>query len=57
MVIRQIKSASGANPKQRATLEALSLGRIGATSKRDDTPQLQGQLHKVSHLVVVEEGD
>lgn len=51
--IRQVKSASGANPSQRATLEALGLGRIGKAVERKDSPQLQGQLRVVSHLVEV----
>ena len=54
MTIRQIRSVNGANPKQRKTLDALGLGRIGATTELKDTPQLQGQLRVVSHLVEVE---
>jgi large subunit ribosomal protein L30 len=55
MTIRQIRSANGANPKQRKTLTALGLGRIGRTTELKDSPQLQGQLRVVSHLVVVED--
>ena len=55
MTIRQIRSVNGANPKQRKTLAALGLGRIGKTAELKDTPQLQGQLRVVSHLVEVEE--
>ncbi|MBW8059131.1 MAG: 50S ribosomal protein L30 [Solirubrobacterales bacterium] len=51
--IRQVKSANGTNPSQRATLQALGLGRIGKTVERKDSPQLQGQLRVVSHLVEV----
>ena len=54
--IRQIKSASGSKPNQRATLQALGLGRIGAASERTDSPQLRGQLRVVGHLVEVDEG-
>ncbi len=51
--ISQVKSAAGTNPKQKATLKALGLGRIGKAVERKDTPQLQGQLRVVSHLVEV----
>jgi len=53
LTVRQVRSAKGTNPKQRATLAALGLGRIGKRSERQDTPQLQGQLRVVSHLVEV----
>jgi large subunit ribosomal protein L30 len=51
--IAQVKSANGTDPKQKATLKALGLGRIGKAVERKDTPQLQGQLRVVSHLVEV----
>lgn len=51
--IRQIRSLNGANPNQKATLKALGLGGIGKAVERKDSPQLQGQLHVVSHLVEV----
>jgi large subunit ribosomal protein L30 len=51
--IAQVRSANGTDPKQKATLKALGLGRIGKAVERKDTPQLQGQLKVVSHLVEV----
>jgi large subunit ribosomal protein L30 len=51
--IRQVRSTAGTNPSQKATLEALGLGRIGTAVERKDSPQLQGQLRVVSHLVEV----
>ena len=51
--IAQIRSANGTDPKQKATLNALGLGRIGKSVERKDSPQLQGQLKVVSHLVEV----
>lgn len=51
--IEQIKSTAGTNPSQKATLTALGLGRIGKAVERKDSPQLQGQLRVVSHLVEV----
>jgi large subunit ribosomal protein L30 len=51
--IEQVRSANGTDPKQKATLRALGLGRIGKAVERKDSPQLQGQLRVVSHLVEV----
>jgi large subunit ribosomal protein L30 len=51
--IEQVKSTAGTNPSQKATLTALGLGRIGKAVERKDSPQLQGQLRVVSHLVEV----
>jgi len=54
--ISQVRSANGTNPNQKATLEALKLGRIGKTAEIKDSEQLQGQLRVVSHLVEVDGG-
>jgi large subunit ribosomal protein L30 len=54
--IKQIRSANGTNPSQKATLEALGLGGIGKSVDRKDSPQLQGQIRVVSHLVEVDGG-
>jgi large subunit ribosomal protein L30 len=51
--ISQVRSTAGTDPKQKATLKALGLGRIGKSVERKDSPQLQGQLKVVSHLVEV----
>jgi large subunit ribosomal protein L30 len=55
--VTQVKSAIGIKPKQRGTLRALGLRRIGTTVEHDDTPVIRGMLAKVPHLVVVTEGD
>ncbi len=52
--IKQVKSANGANPKQRDTLRTLGLGKIDRTVERPDSPQLRGMLHRVRHLIEVE---
>ena len=54
--IRQVKSSNGSNPSQKATLYALGLGKIGNAAEKKDSPQLQGQLNVVSHLVEVDGG-
>jgi large subunit ribosomal protein L30 len=51
--IKQVKSANGTNPSQKATLYALGLGKIGSSTEKKDSPQLQGQIRVVSHLVEV----
>ena len=55
--ITQTKSAIGSKPKQRGTLRALGLGRIGKTHVIEDSPDLRGQIAKVPHLISVEEVD
>ena len=54
--LKQVRSANGASEVQRATLRSLKLGRIGRQAKHPDTPQLQGMIRTVSHLVKVEDG-
>jgi large subunit ribosomal protein L30 len=53
LVIRQVRSANGANRKQRDTLRSLRLGRIGRSVTRSDSPELRGMLSVVDHLVEV----
>lgn len=55
LTITQFKSDIHTNPHQRGTLVALGLGKIGRKVEREDSPQLQGQLKTVVHLVKVEE--
>jgi large subunit ribosomal protein L30 len=54
--IKQVKSSNGSNPSQKATLYALGLGKIGSSAERKDSPQLQGQIRVVSHLIEVDGG-
>jgi large subunit ribosomal protein L30 len=54
LVIKQVRSTNGTNPKQRATLRSLRLGRIGRSVQRTDTPELRGMLTVVDHLVEVD---
>jgi large subunit ribosomal protein L30 len=53
--LTQVKSSNGANPRQRATLRTLGLGRIGRTVERPDDPSVRGAVEAVRHLVKVEE--
>ena len=52
--LTQVRSAIGQNPANRGTLRSLGLGRIGQTNEIKDSPELQGKLRKVAHLVRVE---
>ena len=52
--ITQYRSPNGANPKQRAALRTLGLGRIGKSVERPDEPTVRGALKLVDHLVRVE---
>ena len=50
-----MKSTIGAKPKQRGTIRALGLGKIGSTNTLPDRPEVRGMINKVPHLVKVEE--
>lgn len=49
------RSPIGEKPKTRATVRGLGLRKMHQTVTHDDTPDLRGMLHKVRHLVKVEE--
>ncbi len=49
------KSPIGEKPKTRATVRGLGLRKMHQTVTHDDSPDLRGMLHKVRHLVTVEE--
>ena len=55
MKVTQTKSRIGANQRQLDTLRSLGLRRIGHTVEVKDTPQARGMLHRVRHLVKVED--
>jgi large subunit ribosomal protein L30 len=49
------KSAIGYPPRQRRTIRALGLRRLGQAVQHSDSPVVRGMIHKVRHLVEVEE--
>jgi large subunit ribosomal protein L30 len=53
--ITQVRSEIGQSFRHRGTLRALGLGRIGKSNEQERSPQLDGALRKVAHLVKVEE--
>jgi len=55
MKVTQFKSKNGSDQSQLDTLRSLGLRRIGHTVEVKDTPSARGMLHKVRHLVRIEE--
>jgi len=55
LTVRQVKSGIGFNVKQKRTLRALGLERIGRVAVLPDNDQVRGMIFKVCHLVEVEE--
>ncbi len=53
--VTQTRSNINRNPHQIGTLRALGLGKRGRSVECEDTPQLQGQLKVIDHLVEVKE--
>jgi large subunit ribosomal protein L30 len=53
--VTQIKSKNGSNQRQLDTLRSLGLRKIGQTVEVKDSEQARGMLHRVRHLVKVEE--
>jgi large subunit ribosomal protein L30 len=55
--VTQVKSVIGSKQDHKRTVRALGLKRIRDSRVHEDTPQIRGMLHKVRHLVRVEEVD
>lgn len=53
--ITLIRGLAGCNQKQRATLQALGLSKIGQTVEKEDNAPTKGMIHVVRHLVEVEQ--
>ncbi len=53
--ITQIRSTIKRPKNQKATILALGLGRINKSVEVEKTPQIQGMINKVGHLVKTEE--
>jgi large subunit ribosomal protein L30 len=50
-----VRSRIGTKPKQRGTIRALGLGKVGSTNTLPDRPEIRGMIARVPHLVTVEE--
>jgi len=53
--VTQIRSTIGTKPKQRGTIRALGLGKIGRSNILPDRGEIRGMIARVPHLVMVEE--
>ncbi len=53
--IKQIKSSIDRSKKQKDTLIALGLRGINKIVEKEVTPQIQGMINKIAHLVIVEQ--
>jgi large subunit ribosomal protein L30 len=52
--ITQVRSGIGQSDRHLGTLRALGLGKIGRSSEHKDSPQLQGMLRQVRHLIQID---
>ncbi len=52
--VKKEKSAIKRTLRQKRTLEALGLSKIGQVVEHEDTPNILGMVNKVKHLVSVE---
>ena len=55
--VTQVRSTVGQSERHRGTLRALGLGKIGRSAEHRDSPQLQGMLRQVRHLVRIDGKD
>ncbi len=52
--IKLVKSPIGNDPRNRATVQALGLHKIGQIVEKEDSASIRGMIHKIQHMVVVE---
>lgn len=53
--ITQVRSATDRGAKQKGTIRALGLKRLGHSVTHEDKPEIRGMIRKVEHLLEVEE--
>jgi large subunit ribosomal protein L30 len=53
--VTQVRSSSDKGKKQKGTIRALGLKRLGDSVTHEDKPEILGMLRAVEHLVTVEE--
>ena len=53
--VTYVKSAIGYPQRHKDTVRALGLRKLGQSVEHKDTPVIRGMVHKVAHLVEVEE--
>ncbi|MDH4074771.1 MAG: 50S ribosomal protein L30 [Acidimicrobiia bacterium] len=52
--VTQVRSSIGTKPKQRGSLRALGLRKLGQSNVLPDRPEIRGMIARVPHLVSVE---
>jgi large subunit ribosomal protein L30 len=55
--VTQVRSALDKGAKQRGTIRALGIRRLGGAAVHEDNPEIRGMIRAVAHLVRVEEVD
>ncbi len=53
--IKLTRSKIGKTEKQKRTVEALGLRKIGQIIEKEDTPQIRGMIQKISHMIEIVE--
>ena len=53
--VKLVRSPIGRPGKQREILRGMGLGKVGKTVYLENTPEINGMIRKVSHLVSAEE--
>ena len=53
--IKYVKSAIGYSERQKRTVRALGLRRLGDVVEQDDCPAIRGMVASIDHLLEVEE--
>ena len=53
--VKLVRSVIGASRRQKLTVKALGLRKIGQKVVHRDSPQIKGMIRKVAHLVEVRE--
>lgn len=55
ITVKLVRSTIGAKPKNRGTVRALGLRKIGDTNTLPDRPEIRGMLQRVPHLIEISE--
>ncbi|MCA1839749.1 MAG: 50S ribosomal protein L30 [Actinobacteria bacterium] len=53
--VTQVRSATSRGKRQRGTMRALGIKRMGDSVVHEDKPEIRGMIRAVEHLVTVEE--
>jgi large subunit ribosomal protein L30 len=53
LTVRQVRSGIGYDRRQKATLDAMGLGRVGRERRLPDLPEVRAMVGRIPHLVVI----